>query len=232
MRLHLSSHVRSAPVEDFLVILDLQSATFHMLDPVARSMWDALLAAEDDTDAVSSLERRYAVDRPRLTADLEAFRHRCIEDGFLTGNGPPSSVAPTLPARRARRRWLVTRAWWCLFRTALSLSHRGLLRTYGDYSRWPVSHTGHVDEQLLDRALAAFAQAENLFLMKRAPNDCLPRSLALFRFLRLAGVPAEHCVGVRQFPFLAHAWVECDGRVVQDNPSHQLTLTTLARISA
>jgi Transglutaminase-like superfamily len=27
----------------------------------------------------------------------------------------------------------------------------------------------------------------------------------------MAGVPADHVIGVRRFPFQAHAWVECGG---------------------
>jgi hypothetical protein len=86
-------------------------------------------------------------------------------------------------------------------------------------------------DAMLAKALAAFARAENCFSMKQAPRDCVPRSLALFRFLRLVGLPAEHCIGVRRSPFQAHAWVEFEGRVVHDLPSRQLKYTTLARIA-
>lgn len=46
--------------------------------------------------------------------------------------------------------------------------------------------------------------------------QCLEQSLALFVLLRRRGVPAELKVGVRTFPFTAHAWVEHDGHAVNE----------------
>lgn len=45
---------------------------------------------------------------------------------------------------------------------------------------------------------------------------CLQRSAATACLLRRYGVPAKMCIGVQQMPFKAHAWVEVNGRVVND----------------
>jgi Transglutaminase-like superfamily len=45
---------------------------------------------------------------------------------------------------------------------------------------------------------------------------CLQRSTATTCFLRRFGVPAQVVIGSQQMPFKAHAWVEVDGRVVND----------------
>jgi len=47
---------------------------------------------------------------------------------------------------------------------------------------------------------------------------CLQRSAATACLLKKSGFPAEMVVGVQQIPFLAHAWVELHGRVVNDKP--------------
>lgn len=47
--------------------------------------------------------------------------------------------------------------------------------------------------------------------------DCLPRSLAIYVLLRRQGVPATLRIGVKRFPFAAHAWVECLGEVLDDS---------------
>ena len=47
---------------------------------------------------------------------------------------------------------------------------------------------------------------------------CLQRSAATTCLLKKYGVPAQMVVGAQQFPFKAHAWVEVDGRVVNDKP--------------
>jgi prolyl oligopeptidase len=45
---------------------------------------------------------------------------------------------------------------------------------------------------------------------------CLQRSAATACLLKHYGVPAEMVIGTQQMPFKAHAWVEVDGRVVND----------------
>jgi hypothetical protein len=47
---------------------------------------------------------------------------------------------------------------------------------------------------------------------------CLQRSAATACLLKNYGVPAQMVIGAQQKPFRAHAWVEVDGRVVNDKP--------------
>lgn len=47
---------------------------------------------------------------------------------------------------------------------------------------------------------------------------CLQRSAATACLLKRHGVPAQMVIGARQIPFKAHAWVEVEGRVVNDKP--------------
>ena len=47
---------------------------------------------------------------------------------------------------------------------------------------------------------------------------CLQRSAATACLLKKYGVSAEMVIGAQQMPFKAHAWVEVDGRVVNDKP--------------
>jgi len=47
---------------------------------------------------------------------------------------------------------------------------------------------------------------------------CLQRSAATACLLKRYGVAAQLVIGTRQTPFKAHAWVEVDGRVVNDKP--------------
>ena len=45
---------------------------------------------------------------------------------------------------------------------------------------------------------------------------CLQRSAATACLLKRNGVAAQMVIGAQQMPFKAHAWVEVDGRVVND----------------
>jgi hypothetical protein len=50
---------------------------------------------------------------------------------------------------------------------------------------------------------------------------CLQRSVVATRLLRRHGVHADLVIGYRAIPFESHAWVEVDGRVVNDRPQYQ-----------
>ena len=47
---------------------------------------------------------------------------------------------------------------------------------------------------------------------------CLQRSAAMVCLLKRRGALAELVIGAQQMPFKSHAWVELDGRVVNDKP--------------
>lgn len=67
----------------------------------------------------------------------------------------------------------------------------------------------------LRRTLDAVRTASRYYHRRRL--DCLPRSLAVYVLLRRQGVPATLRIGVKRFPFAAHAWVECLGEVLDDS---------------
>jgi Transglutaminase-like superfamily len=58
---------------------------------------------------------------------------------------------------------------------------------------------------------------------------CLQRSAATACLLKKYGVPAQMVIGAQQMPFKAHAWVEVDGRVVNDKPYTQEMYRVLDR---
>ena len=47
---------------------------------------------------------------------------------------------------------------------------------------------------------------------------CLQRSAATACLLKKYGVKAQMVIGAQKMPFKAHAWVEVEGRVVNDKP--------------
>ena len=78
-----------------------------------------------------------------------------------------------------------------------------------------------------ETAMAAFHRAERLVFSGRGLDDCLPRSLALFVYLRRCNLTARHFIGVRRYPFAAHAWVEHDGQMLLE-PRHFGTTPDMA----
>ena len=81
-------------------------------------------------------------------------------------------------------------------------------------------------EEIVDTVVRA-----NRFYFRRR-KDCLPRALTLCRLLRRRGIAADFCLGVKKFPFGAHAWVECDGELVDDRVERVGAYHLLTRFSA
>lgn len=52
---------------------------------------------------------------------------------------------------------------------------------------------------------------------------CLQRSFTTTYLLRKSGVPAEMVLGAQKLPFKAHAWVEVDGRAINERSDVQAT---------
>jgi len=67
-----------------------------------------------------------------------------------------------------------------------------------------------------------------VWYVKRAA--CLQRSVVATWVLRRHGFAAEVVIGCRPLPFESHAWVEIDGRVVNDLPQYQRVFTVLNRL--
>jgi hypothetical protein len=62
------------------------------------------------------------------------------------------------------------------------------------------------------------------------PVLCLQSAMVTARLLRRRGIAAEVVIGCRPEPFFSHAWVEANGRVVNDSPLYQQQLPALARL--
>jgi transglutaminase superfamily protein/coenzyme PQQ synthesis protein D (PqqD) len=222
------STVRHAVVDGLRVVLDLRTERYRILDDTASALWAALTSTDGIAASVCRLAERYDVDDERVRADLEQFARRCVEEHLLERSGAAPALRPGAPAPRRGRAVgpRALRALSALVGTQRALIREGFHRTYERYALLPVAE----DATGADSALAAFVAAENVFVARRAPNDCLVRSLALYRFLLSVGVPAEHVIGVRRFPFAAHAWVESGGASLLHEASHDFA--PLARIGA
>ena len=227
-----ASTVRHALIDGHRIILDLNTETYRVLDPVGSAMWSTLAGDVDWPEAKRSLLDRFEVAPDILDRDIANFAARCRTEGLLTRGEPPVPTAaiPDTSTPHLRRRGpfpATLHAIRALYATRHALARDGFRTTYERYSRFPAGS----DASGLNAALEAFGRAEHVFVASRAPDDCLIRSLALFRFLRELGHPAEHVIGVCRVPFQAHAWVECDGEPLRDERTRSGAFSPLARLA-
>lgn len=229
-----SETVRYGKIDSCGIVLDLQTQKYSVLDDSATAIWEILTDDLDVDDCIAQWTCDFEVTNDEIMRTIDAFRTECLNVGWLSSKtltsqdqlvrrtGSFRSLGRRLPARVV--------AFLALASTALSLRFKGFSKTYG--CRREVFIASPTSLPPLQLIAQAFLEVENFFFLKRAPNDCLVRSLALFRYLCWRGVPATHVIGIRRVPFAAHAWVEAAGEaVLEPSPQGFSTLATLTAIS-
>jgi hypothetical protein len=110
--------------------------------------------------------------------------------------------------------FLVLKAYLQLIYFDLYLARGNFSTLYDKVRRYPTGNkTVFVDA--IERICSA-ADMACIWYWKEAL--CLQRSAATACLLKRYGIPAQMVIGAQQMPFKAHAWVEVDGRVVNDKP--------------
>jgi hypothetical protein len=85
-------------------------------------------------------------------------------------------------------------------------------------SHWKISERRHPDA--IDRICTAVNYA-CAWYPKQAL--CLQRSFVMTYLLRKNGIAAQMVLGSQKLPFKAHAWVEVDGRAINERSNVQAT---------
>jgi hypothetical protein len=106
----------------------------------------------------------------------------------------------------------VVRAYLSLIRFEVFLSRGHFAALYDAVRRRPC-RDGAYDTQSIEQVTSAIDLA-CIWYWKHVL--CLQRSAATVCLLRGRGVPAQLVIGAQHMPFQAHAWVEVEGRVVND----------------
>lgn len=110
--------------------------------------------------------------------------------------------------------WLLIQSILLLPVVASSLRLVGFRKTYHWLHR-PLVGEANDDVNMVSRSVDRAAHNLPGF-----NPTCLPRSLTLWHLLRRRGTPAQLQIGVAKIDgqLAAHAWVESDGKVVNDRP--------------
>lgn len=107
---------------------------------------------------------------------------------------------------------LVLEAYLRLIRFDLYLVREDFESLYNKVRNYPIRNKA-ASSDAAERICSAVDMA---CIWYRKEVLCLQRSAATACLLRKHGVPARLVIGAQQMPFKAHAWVEVDGKVVND----------------
>jgi hypothetical protein len=109
---------------------------------------------------------------------------------------------------------LVLKAYWKLIRFELYLARGSFAALYDKVRTFPVGTLTGTPPTIEE--ICSAVDMACIWYWKEAL--CLQRSAAAVCLLKQNGVPARMVIGVQLMPFQAHAWVEVEGRVVNDKP--------------
>lgn len=110
--------------------------------------------------------------------------------------------------------FLVVRAYLTLICIDFYLARGSFSAIYDRVGNYPLSKRAPV-EGVVERICSAVDMA-SIWYWKEVL--CLQRSAVATCLLRHYGVPTQMVIGAQRTPFKAHAWVEVNGRVVNDKP--------------
>jgi len=110
--------------------------------------------------------------------------------------------------------FLVLGAYWRLIQFDLFLARGNFRALYNKVRAYPI-RTMQGPADATERVCEAVDMA-CIWYWKEVL--CLQRSAATACLLKHHGVRAQMMIGAQQMPFKAHAWVEVNGRVVNDKP--------------
>ncbi len=117
--------------------------------------------------------------------------------------------------RKLSQLWVTAQVFLIFFALDVAILLFGFPRVYRfvqSRSRVPIVVGEPVRRRVIVRTVNAVRTATRYYYRRR--RDCLPRALAACLLLWRGGVPATLHIGVKRYPFGAHAWVECDGQRV------------------
>ncbi len=215
------------------VLIDVEHDRILKLNSICIEIWKLLSAGETQAQIARKIARQYQADERRVSEDVAAVSKKIAE---LQLSPASSVVRPKLPAEgspnpHASFPWYGQTAGrnsehnpkfgiviagllgLAAFDLILSLSSFELLCSR--VNAWPVRSKTSTTPNIVAHICSSVQQA-CVWYPKR--SLCLQRSAVTTCLLRFHGIAAQMVVGVRPMPFLAHAWVEANGAVVNDWP--------------
>lgn len=245
--LNIASGVCFSPAtEDGCIVLNIEEGTILSLNNTGALMFAKLAARETGLthdEFVEAVSREFEdVQRSRIESAIDNLLTQLDEKKVLqtqAGNfglygkwlRAKAVEGVAVCARAALKPLLFIRAYTSasvvLLTTADAiLKIAGFSGLHQTVKQWKLALNPAEDVEMIVRGCATVDRActwhpkQELCLQRSAVAACLLRSL---------GVPAEMVIGVHKMPFYGHAWVEVNGKVVNDDKNVQSFFQVLCR---
>jgi hypothetical protein len=228
---YLNQDVFLYPTNDGGQLLDFQQGQFYQLDSLGYEMLTLVLNQGIET-TLTQIVSEYDVDPETLQTDLTQLLQTLETQKLITSLPSSSSSTNNFTAQLLKPfsrilRSLLNRTTkptpltinlllilsWFSFRY---LSWGKTLTLWQQWHPFNPQPDSNVDLQSVDRLIRETA-ASNLLL----PMVCKERALVGYQLLKVFyQLPAKLIIGIQLYPLQLHAWVECNGQILTDDPEH------------
>jgi len=238
LRFAIAPSVRSAQDDNGLVLFDLASGCYSSFNPVGALVWSQIEAGASTAEIIERVRHEFAdMNRDIIDRDVRAIVAKLMREGLIMTprhdlparqSSTPTPARDSIPDPADGHAGFFRTLVAFIFLVYIDLLMRlARFRRVYDTVRDTTTRHRHPDPKAVGRTCRAIDKAARSYI-KRA--WCLQRSAACVCLLRRQGASAELVLGVRTFPFAAHAWVELDGRVLNDSLEHVGRFLVLDRI--
>jgi Transglutaminase-like superfamily/Coenzyme PQQ synthesis protein D (PqqD) len=217
---------------DGAVLFDLERDRLLKLNSVGTEMWRQLRAGCTEAQVVDNIAKQYGVEAETVAKDLDGLLLRLEELGVKPGQSgvsiseplpvPPDKVHPSRksgPDANAAPSECSVSLIFCIL---LGLACCDLILLVGSMKwlcrvvqKWPLKRPALEEDSVAIKEVCDAVEQSCVWYPKKI--WCLQRSAVTACLLKRYGVAARMVIGARPIPFLAHAWVEVGGSVVNDS---------------
>jgi Transglutaminase-like superfamily/Coenzyme PQQ synthesis protein D (PqqD) len=218
------------PSSDGAVVLDLERDRLLKLNPVGVEIWKLLKAGDSEPEIVRKIAKTFRVDEPRVGKDVRALLQQVSDLGISVSTAilQDSSAVTVGDQKQPTFRWYAQDPdhpgpkpkpglVFCALLTLVGFDFILYFFSFKSLCSWvqkfPTRNRKSSDLNTMGVVCSSVDRA-CVWYPKKAL--CLQRSAVTTCLLRFRGIPARLTIGVRPMPFMAHAWVEVNGSIVND----------------
>jgi len=239
---HIALNIRSMLNADGGVLLNINTGRCYSLNAFGARIWTLISSGYTRGKLLEELKAQCSISPDQLEQDVDKFVTGLESAGMLIANfhlpratGPEVDVLTKsrLPIRNGKPITVLTLpvlGAWCAFMLLMALDLilklRGFSAFYKVVQNWPVRGIIADDSDLIGSICAKSDQAAAYYFRRAL---CLQRAALTTCLLRSVGVPAQFVMGCRKYPFYGHAWVEVNGKVINDPQNVQKFFTQMDR---
>ena len=247
----LNVNVVLSKEEDLVYMLDFDNGQFYALDQMAGLML-SLVLEKGYQSAIVNISADYEVSQEQIKKDLDELIVQLHAKNLIHSTDQShtqdnniiirfinnilkkklliitelcrKTINPQADINHTSVNLLLTLSW-------LSFRILGWNKTLSLWRQWHGQTLAIMPENLqeilqnIDKTIRTSAASKLLL-----PIVCKERALVGYQVLHtFYQLPAELVLGIQKYPLHIHAWVECQGMIVTDEPAHCQTYTPIWR---